>query len=90
LLKFVEKELLKKRFILISVLQLGLKFERCFNQEPVAFKLLSEDYSKMIFLHCDRYVEVTWELTVVVILSISYEIGVKIFEQLKRLRYESA
>ena len=38
--------------------QLGLKFERCFDQEPVAFKLLSEDYSKMIFLHCDRYVEV--------------------------------
>ena len=36
---------------------LALKFERCLDSEVVNFDVLSEDYSKMIFLHCDRYVE---------------------------------
>ncbi len=34
-----------------------MKFERCFDSECVKFKLLSEDYSKAIFLHNDRYIE---------------------------------
>lgn len=36
---------------------LGLKFERCLDSEVVQFEILSEDYSKMMFLHCDRYIE---------------------------------
>ena len=40
---------------------LGLKFERCLDSEVVTFQVLSEDYSKMVFLHCDRWVV---ELTV--------------------------
>ena len=35
---------------------LGLKFERCLDSEVVSFQVLSEDYSKMVFLHCDRLV----------------------------------
>ena len=35
---------------------LGLKFERCLDSEVVTFEVLSEDYSKMVFLHCDRWV----------------------------------
>lgn len=35
---------------------LGLKFERCLDSEVVTFQVLSEDYSKMVFLHCDRWV----------------------------------
>ncbi|XP_030054726.1 LOW QUALITY PROTEIN: nucleolar protein 10 [Microcaecilia unicolor] len=37
--------------------QLSLKFERCLDSEVVKFDILSEDYSKIIFLQCDRYVE---------------------------------
>ena len=37
---------------------LGLKFERCLDSEVVTFQVLSEDYSKMVFLHCDRWVVV--------------------------------
>ena len=40
---------------------LGLKVERCLDSEVVTFQVLSEDYSKMVFLHCDRWVV---ELTV--------------------------
>lgn len=36
---------------------LSLKFERCLDSEVVNFEVLSEDYSKMVFLHCDRYIE---------------------------------
>lgn len=36
---------------------LSLKFERCLDSEVVNFEILSEDYSKMVFLHCDRYIE---------------------------------
>ena len=35
---------------------LGIKFERCLDSEVVSFEILSEDYTKMVFLHCDRYV----------------------------------
>ena len=34
-----------------------MKFERCFDSECVKFRILSEDYSKLVFLHNDRYVE---------------------------------
>ena len=34
-----------------------MKFERCFDSECVKFRFLSEDYSKAVFLHNDRYVE---------------------------------
>ncbi|XP_043935240.1 nucleolar protein 10 [Protopterus annectens] len=37
--------------------QLSLKFERCMDSDVVTFDILSEDYSKIVFLHCDRYVE---------------------------------
>ena len=40
---------------------LGIKFERCLDSEVVSFEVLSEDYTKMVFLHCDRWVV---ELTV--------------------------
>eukprot|EP00088_Acartia_fossae_P005215 TRINITY_DN1228_c0_g1_i2.p1 TRINITY_DN1228_c0_g1~~TRINITY_DN1228_c0_g1_i2.p1 ORF type:complete len:712 (-),score=222.82 TRINITY_DN1228_c0_g1_i2:67-2202(-) len=36
---------------------LGLKFERCMDAEVVTFDILSDDYSKVVFLQCDRYVE---------------------------------
>ena len=40
---------------------LGIKFERCLDSEVVAFQVLSEDYTKMVFLHCDRSVlRVVW------------------------------
>lgn len=34
--------------------QLALKFERHLDAEIVDFQLLSEDYSKAVFLCCDR------------------------------------
>lgn len=36
---------------------LSMKFERCFDSEVVTFEVLSDDYSKVVFLQCDRYVE---------------------------------
>lgn len=47
----------KPRIKCYDVSQLGLKFERCFDSEAIAFTILSQDYSKLAFLHCDRYVE---------------------------------
>lgn len=47
----------KPRVKCFDVSQYSMKFERCFDSECVKFKLLSEDYSKAIFLHNDRYVE---------------------------------
>ncbi|XP_022102252.1 nucleolar protein 10-like [Acanthaster planci] len=47
----------KPRVRCFEVTQLSMKFERCFDSEVVRFHILSEDYSKMVFLHCDRYVE---------------------------------
>lgn len=37
--------------------ELCMKFERCLDSEIVKFRILSEDYSKMVFLTSDRCVE---------------------------------
>ncbi|XP_067213552.1 nucleolar protein 10 [Linepithema humile] len=47
----------KPRVKCFDVNNLALKFERCFDSEVVTFEVLSDDYSKLIFLHCDRSVE---------------------------------
>lgn len=47
----------KPRVKCFDVKNLSLKFERCFDSEVVAFEILSDDYSKLVFLHCDRNVE---------------------------------
>lgn len=36
---------------------LSIKFERCFDSEVETFEVLSDDYSKLVFLQSDRYVE---------------------------------
>jgi len=36
---------------------LSMKFERCFDSEVVKFISLAEDYSKLVFLQCNRYIE---------------------------------
>ena len=46
----------KPRLRCFDVLDLGLKFERCFDSEAVQMEFLSDDYSKMLLLHCDRFV----------------------------------
>ncbi|KAJ8333073.1 hypothetical protein SKAU_G00419690 [Synaphobranchus kaupii] len=47
----------KPRIRCYDTYQLSLKFERCLDSDVVAFDILSDDYSKLVFLHCDRYVE---------------------------------
>lgn len=47
----------KPRVKCFDVTQYSMKFERCFDSECIKFKIISEDYSKAIFLHNDRYVE---------------------------------
>uniref|UniRef100_A0A672HS61 Nucleolar protein 10 n=1 Tax=Salarias fasciatus TaxID=181472 RepID=A0A672HS61_SALFA len=47
----------KPRVRCYDTYQLSLKFERCLDSDVVAFDVLSDDYSKLVFLHCDRYVE---------------------------------
>lgn len=47
----------KPRVKCFDVNNLSLKFERCFDSESVRFEILSDDYSKLVFLQCDRYVE---------------------------------
>ena len=47
----------KPRVKCFDVSQLSMKFERCFDSECVKMKVLSEDYSKVVFLHNDRYIE---------------------------------
>uniref|UniRef100_A0A3Q3GIC0 Nucleolar protein 10 n=1 Tax=Labrus bergylta TaxID=56723 RepID=A0A3Q3GIC0_9LABR len=47
----------KPRIRCYDTYQLSLKFERCLDSEIVAFDILSDDYSKLVFLHSDRYVE---------------------------------
>lgn len=47
----------KPRIRCYDTFQLSLKFERCLDSDVVAFDILSDDYSKLVFLHCDRYVE---------------------------------
>jgi len=47
----------KPRLRCYDLHNLGMKFERCLDSEVVNFEVLSEDYNKVVFLHCDRYVE---------------------------------
>ncbi|XP_060810896.1 nucleolar protein 10 [Amyelois transitella] len=47
----------KPRVKCFDVNNLSLKFERCLDSEVVTFEILSDDYSKIVFLQCDRYVE---------------------------------
>ncbi|KAI5641501.1 hypothetical protein NE865_06258 [Phthorimaea operculella] len=47
----------KPRIKCYDVNNLSLKFERCLDSEVVTFEILSEDYQKIVFLQCDRYVE---------------------------------
>ncbi|XP_043275576.1 nucleolar protein 10 [Venturia canescens] len=48
----------KPRVKCFDVNNLSLKFERCFDSEVVTFQILSDDYSKLVFLHCDRHIEI--------------------------------
>ncbi|XP_014206073.1 nucleolar protein 10 [Copidosoma floridanum] len=48
----------KPRLKCFDVNHLSLKFERCFDSEVVTFEVLSDDYSKIVFLQCDRYIEI--------------------------------
>lgn len=41
----------KPRMKCYDVNNLSLKFERCLDSEVVAFQILSEDYTKVIFKH---------------------------------------
>nr|XP_058934358.1 nucleolar protein 10 isoform X2 [Kogia breviceps] len=47
----------KPRVRCYDTYQLSLKFERCLDSEVVTFEALSDDYSKIVFLHNDRYIE---------------------------------
>ncbi|XP_021571945.1 nucleolar protein 10 isoform X3 [Carlito syrichta] len=47
----------KPRIRCYDTYQLSLKFERCLDSEVVTFETLSDDYSKIVFLHNDRYIE---------------------------------
>ena len=47
----------KPRLKCFDVNQLSLKFDRCFDSECVKFDFLSEDFSKLVLLQADRYVE---------------------------------
>uniref|UniRef100_A0A6M2DIP1 Putative nucleolar protein 10 n=1 Tax=Xenopsylla cheopis TaxID=163159 RepID=A0A6M2DIP1_XENCH len=48
----------KPRVKCFDVNNLSLKFERCFDSEVITFEVLSDDYSKLVFLQCDRFVEI--------------------------------
>ncbi|RZF33176.1 hypothetical protein LSTR_LSTR004862 [Laodelphax striatellus] len=47
----------KPRVKCFEVHNLSMKFERCFDSEVVTFEPISDDYSKLIFLQDDRYIE---------------------------------
>jgi len=47
----------KPRIRCYEVANLSMKFERCLDSEVVQFEVLSEDYNKIIFLHCNRTIE---------------------------------
>ncbi|KAK9888756.1 hypothetical protein WA026_000981 [Henosepilachna vigintioctopunctata] len=47
----------KPRVKCFDVNNLSQKFERCFDSEAITFEILSDDYSKLVFLQCDRYIE---------------------------------
>ncbi|XP_051162354.1 nucleolar protein 10 [Leptopilina boulardi] len=48
----------KPRVKCFDVNNLSLKFERCFDAEVVTFEILSDDYSKLVFLQDDRNIEI--------------------------------
>ena len=54
---FFSSGIYKPRVKCFDVHHLSMKFERCLDSEVVAFQILSEDYSKLVFLQCDRYIE---------------------------------
>ncbi|KAJ7414431.1 Nucleolar protein 10 [Willisornis vidua] len=47
----------KPRVRCFDTYQLSQKFERCLDSEVVTFEILSDDYSKIVFLQCGRFVE---------------------------------
>ncbi|KAF4524319.1 hypothetical protein B566_EDAN005377 [Ephemera danica] len=47
----------KPRVKCYDVNQLSIKFERCFDSEVINFEILSDDYSKVVFLQCDRFID---------------------------------
>uniref|UniRef100_T1ID67 NUC153 domain-containing protein n=1 Tax=Rhodnius prolixus TaxID=13249 RepID=T1ID67_RHOPR len=47
----------KPRVRCYEVDNLSMKFERCMDSEIVTFEILSDDYSKLVFLQNDRHVE---------------------------------
>ncbi|XP_028417056.1 nucleolar protein 10-like [Dendronephthya gigantea] len=47
----------KPRVRCYDLSQMSMKFERCLDSDIVRFQVLSDDYSKIAFLNCDRYVE---------------------------------
>ncbi|XP_075562889.1 nucleolar protein 10 isoform X3 [Pelecanus crispus] len=47
----------KPRIRCFDTYQLSQKFERCLDSEVVTFEILSDDYSKIVFLQCGRFVE---------------------------------
>ncbi|KAM6083504.1 nucleolar protein 10 [Chlamydotis macqueenii] len=47
----------KPRIRCFDTYQLSQKFERCLDSEVVTFEILSDDYSKIVFLECGRFVE---------------------------------
>ena len=46
----------KPRVRCYDVHELGLKFERCLDSEVTAFRILSDDYSKLVLMRCNRQV----------------------------------
>ena len=47
----------KPRIKCFDLEQLSLKFDRCFDSECVKFDFLSDDFSKLVLLQADRYIE---------------------------------
>jgi len=47
----------KPRVRCYDVHELGLKFERCIDSEVTSFRILSDDYSKLVLMRCNRYIE---------------------------------
>lgn len=47
----------KPRVRCFDTAEMSMKFERCMDSEIIKFLILSEDYTKMVFLHSDRFIE---------------------------------
>lgn len=47
----------KPRLKCFDTAQMSLKFERGLDSDVVNFQFLGEDYGKIVFLQCDRYIE---------------------------------